>query len=101
MKRNAIALAFSICLPAAAHAEVGLVSVPVLCGTSADVMNTLAVKMPTPEEIGGGGDGRGVPIATLLTGNGYWALLAMLSSDRVCVVASGHDWTVTDPAKAF
>ena len=42
----------------------------------------------------------GAEIATLFTGNGYWALLATMSPDSVCVVASGFNWTVTEPGEA-
>ena len=101
MKHSTITLAFSIFYSAAAYAEVDLMPVPAMCGSSADVLGTLNSRMPNPQEIGRGGDSRGAPIATLLTGNGYWALLAMMSSDRVCVVASGYNWTVAHPPPAF
>jgi hypothetical protein len=83
-----------------ANAAVDLIKVPAMCGTAAEVLNTLAVKMPNPEAIGKGGDGRGKDIATLFTGNGYWALLALMSPDSVCVVASGYNWTVAEPEEA-
>lgn len=88
---------------AQAHAAVGLKSVPALCGPATEVLGTLGARMPNPKEIGRGGDSQGAPIATLFTGNGYWALVAMMSPDNVCVVASGHNWTVTEtePTKAF
>ena len=94
----AAVLAFMLTAPAA-HA-VDLVQVPAMCGTAADVLSTLAVKMPNPEAIGKGGDSRGQEVATLFTGNGYWALLALMSPDKVCVVASGRNWTVADPRQA-
>lgn len=80
-----------------ANAAIDLIKVPAMCGTAAEVLETLAVKMPNPQAIGKGGDGRGADIATLFTGNGYWALLALMSPTSVCVVASGYNWTVTDP----
>jgi hypothetical protein len=101
MKRSIIVLALSLSVPAAAHAGVDLIKVPALCGTSAEVLGTLRTKMPNPVEIGQGGDRRGAPIATLLSGNGYWALLATISPEQVCVVASGYNWILTDPQAAF
>ena len=94
----AAVLAFMLAAPAAY--AVDLIKVPVMCGTAAEVLETLAVKMPNPQAIGKGGDGRGTDIATLFTGNGYWALLALMSPTSVCVVASGYNWTVTDPQQA-
>ena len=94
----AAVLAFVLTTPAA-HA-VDLIKVPAMCGTAAEILETLAVKMPSPQAIGKGGDGRGTDIATLFTGNGYWALLALMSPTSVCVVASGYNWTVTDPQQA-
>jgi hypothetical protein len=91
----AAVLAFMLIAPAAR--AVDLIKVPAMCGTAAEILETLAVKMPTPQAIGKGGDGRGTDIATLFTGNGYWALLALMSPTSVCVVASGYNWTVTDP----
>jgi hypothetical protein len=95
--RCAILMSAFILAASAANAAVDLVQVPAMCGTSAEVLEILAAKMPNPEMIGKGGDGRGKEIATLFTGNGYWALLAMMSPDRVCVVASGYTWAVTEP----
>jgi hypothetical protein len=94
----ATVLAFMLTAPAA-HA-VDLIKVPAMCGTAAEILETLALKMPNPRAIGKGGDGRGTDIATLFTGNGYWALLALMSPTSVCVVASGYNWTVTDPQQA-
>ena len=76
-----------------AQAEVSLHDVPALCGPSVEILDTLGQKMPDPVAIGTGGDSRGEKVATLFVGNGYWALLALVSPERVCVVASGHDWT--------
>lgn len=101
LKVASVATALALILAAsAANAAVDLIKVPAMCGTSTEVLNALAVKMPNPEAIGKGGDGRGKDIATLFTGNGYWALLALMSSDSVCVVASGRNWTVTEPEEA-
>jgi len=99
MKRTVSILAFMLAA-SAANAAVDLIKVPAMCGTAAEVLNTLAVKMPNPEAIGKGGDGRGKDIATLFTGNGYWALLAMMSPANVCVVASGYNWTMSEPGQA-
>ena len=99
MRRTLLISAF-IFAASAANAAVDLIEVPAMCGTAAEVLNTLAVKMPNPEAIGKGGDGRGKDIATLFTGNGYWALLALMSPDSVCVVASGYTWRVTEPEQA-
>ena len=99
MKRPLLISAF-VLAASAANATVDLIKVPAVCGTAAEVLNSLAVKMPNPEAIGIGGDGRGNDIATLFTGNGYWALLALMSPESVCVVASGYSWTLTDPQQA-
>ena len=103
MNRVILAFALNILVAATASAAASLISVPAVCGTAADVLGTLAVKMPNPEEIGSGRDREGTPIATLFRGNGYWALIATMSSNKVCVVASGHNWTVIEPPqeKAF
>ena len=98
MNRIALAAIFSLLIASTAAAAVDLLKVPALCGTPAEVLGTLSVKMPNPQEVGRGGDFQGTPIATLFVGNGYWALLAMMSPDSVCVVASGYNWTATAPA---
>jgi hypothetical protein len=100
MKLMTSAAALLILAASTAHAEVNLIKVPALCGTAGEVLATLAVKMPKPEAIGKGGDGRGEDIATLFVGNGYWALLAMMSPANVCVVASGYNWTMSEPGAA-
>lgn len=100
MKFAPAAAALAFMLTASAAHAVDLIKVPVMCGTAAEVLETLAVKMPNPRAIGKGGDGRGADIATLFTGNGYWALLALMSPTSVCVVASGYNWTVADPQQA-
>ena len=88
-------------LPApAAHAAVELVQVSAACGTMAEVHELLAVNMPHPEPIGKGGDSHGQDLVVLFTGTGYWALVAKLSADRVCVVASGRNWTAVVPGEA-
>lgn len=99
MRRILLVLAF-ILTASTANAGVDLIKVSALCGTAAEVLNSLAVKMPNPEAIGKGGDGRGKDIATLFAGNGYWALLALMSPDSVCVVASGYNWTAPSPEVA-
>ncbi|MEX0854109.1 MAG: hypothetical protein WD036_12635 [Bauldia sp.] len=95
MTRTILVSAFLLAA-SAANAAVDLVQVPALCGTSTEVLGTLAAKMPNPRLIGKGGDSRGQEIATLFTGNGYWALIALMSPQSVCVVASGHTWTATE-----
>ena len=97
MKLASVAAVLAFMLTAPAARAVDLIKVPAMCGTAAEVLETLAVKMPNPQAIGKGGDARGTDIATLFTGNGYWALLALMSPTSVCVVASGYNWTVTDP----
>jgi hypothetical protein len=92
MKRAVFALAATLAAPAA-NAAVDIIQVPAMCGPSADVLEALAVRMPNPEPIGKGGNSTGSQIATLFTGNGYWALLATMSPKEVCVVASGFNWT--------
>jgi hypothetical protein len=94
MKRATIAVAVAFLGVPPANAAINLLQVPAACGTMEEVTTFLKAKMPGPEEIGSGGDKRGVTIATLLTGNGYWALVATVSFDQVCVVASGREWTV-------
>jgi hypothetical protein len=96
MKPAFLVLALSLAA-STANAVVDLIQVPAVCGTSAEVFDTLAIKMPNPNAIGKGGNSRGEDIATLFTGNGYWALIAIMSADSVCVVASGSHWTVTEP----
>lgn len=98
MNRIALAAILSLLIASTAAAAGDLIKVPALCGTPAEVLGALSVKMPNPEEVGRGGDGQGSPMATLFVGNGYWALLAMMSPDSVCVVASGYNWTATAPA---
>ena len=98
MNRMLLTAALSIFAASVANAAVSLIQVPALCGTSAEVLGTLAIKMPNPEEIGRGGNSRGEEVATLFAGNGYWALIAVMSPDSVCVVASGSRWTVTPPS---
>ena len=100
MKRRIIVAALGIIAAPVANAAVGLSQVPAACRTVDEVRNLLSAKMPDPEEIGKGGDSKGAKIATMLVGNGYWALLATLAPDKVCVVASGHNWTIIEPASA-
>jgi hypothetical protein len=92
--------AFVLLLGGAAQADVALVQVPAMCGSSAEILDGLAYKMPDPRVVGTGGDSQGEEIATLFSGNGYWALLAMVSPERVCVVASGHNWKAADTGVA-
>jgi hypothetical protein len=94
MKCGTIAVALAVFGALPANAAISLLKVPAACGTMEEVTTFLSLKMPGPAEIGSGGDKRGVTIATLLSGNGYWALVATVSSDQVCVVASGREWTV-------
>jgi hypothetical protein len=95
MTRTILSLAFALAA-STAQAAVDIVKVPAMCGTSAEILDTLAVRMPKPELLGKGGDSRGQEIATLVTGNGYWALLALMSPENVCVVASGFNWTAVE-----
>ena len=100
MKLAPVAAVLAFMLATSAAHAVDLIKVPVMCGTAAEVLETLAVKMPNPQAIGKGGDGQGTDIATLFMGNGYWALLALMSPTSVCVVASGYNWTVADAQQA-
>jgi hypothetical protein len=94
MKHGTIAVALAIFGMQPANAAISLLQVPAACGTMEEVTTFLRQKMPGQDAIGSGGDKRGATIATLITGNGYWALVATVSSDQVCVIASGHEWTV-------
>jgi hypothetical protein len=100
MKRMIPALAFGMFIVPVANAAVGLVSVPVACGTIAEVHDLLDVNMPKAEPIGKGDDFGGPGRVVLFTGNGYWALITRTGADSFCVVASGHNWTVTGPRPA-
>jgi hypothetical protein len=103
MTQRIVALALALFATTPVNAEIDLVKVATPCGTLEDVYDLLHPKMPTSTTIGKGGDSRGEQIAILLTGEDYWALVATLAPGRVCVVASGRNWTVTEPgaAKAF
>ena len=103
MKRIVAALALGIFFAPVANAAVGLVQVPVACGTIAEVHDLLGVNMPKPEPIGKGDDSGGQGRVVLFTGNGYWALITRTGADSLCVVASGHNWTVIEsqPATGF
>jgi hypothetical protein len=100
MKRMIVALALSVFTIPAADAAVGLVQVPVACGTIEEVHTLLGVNMPKPEAIGKGDDSGGHDMVVLFTGSGYWALVTKVSADGLCVVASGHNWTVKEPRPA-
>lgn len=93
------AVAF-ILAASAADAAVDLLKVPVVCGPIAEVLDNLAPVMPDREVIATGGDGEGKEIVTLFTGNGYWALIARMPPQSACVVASGRNWTGTEPGEA-
>ena len=84
----------------APRAEISLEKVATPCGTLQEVHDLLRINMPNPQSIAKGGDSRGNDIAILLTGDNYWALVATLSATRLCIVASGRNWTVIEP-KAF
>ncbi len=98
----AVALVGAALVPAlsAAKAEVALIQVPATCGTLKDVRELLSIKMPNPEAVAKGGDSHGEDVAVLLAGDGYWALVANMSPGRVCVVASGYNWTAVVPGEA-
>lgn len=98
MTRTGLILGFMIAASPAGAVEV--VKVPAMCGTSAEILDTLSARMPNPELLGKGGDSQGKEIATLLTGDGYWALLALMTPEHVCVVASGYNWIATEPRQA-
>ena len=87
----------------AARADIGLVQVPVACGTVAEVYGILQSNMPGMTKIGSGNDARGQDVAVLFAGAEHWALLATMAADRICVVASGRMWTTppTAPVEQF
>jgi hypothetical protein len=99
MKRTIIAAVLTAVLGTGANAAADLIQVPATCGTVKDVHELLNIKMPHPEPIAKGGNSRGEDVAVLLAGDGYWALVAKLSQDRVCVVASGYNWTTATPGE--
>jgi hypothetical protein len=76
----------------AAHAEVDLIQVPAVCGTSAEIGEFLSALMRDPVTLGRGRDARGQDVAVLRVGRGYWAMLADDGSGTVCIIASGHEW---------
>jgi hypothetical protein len=105
MKRSIIAIITGILTAPAAHAAADLVKVPVACGTLQDIKDLLGVNMPSPETLGKGGNSRGEDLVVLLSSptTGYWALVATMSPESVCVVASGRNWQALKPGtvKAF
>ena len=84
-------------LATSAVAEVDLVNVPATCGSYQEVMQVLSVRMPNPKAIAKGGDSRGDDVVLLIADAKYWALVARMSAGKVCVVASGYDWTAIEP----
>ena len=100
MKRLIMTVILAGALATGAKAEVTLIQVPATCGTLKDVRELLSVKMPNPEAVAKGGDSHGEDVAVLLAGDGYWALVANMSPGRVCVVASGYNWTPVVPGEA-
>lgn len=81
-----------------ARAEVDLVQVPVACGTIAEIYGLLQTKMPGMSRIGTGSDKRAQDIAVLFAGAEHWALVATMTADQICIVASGRIWTVASAA---
>ncbi|MCR4283274.1 MAG: hypothetical protein NUV72_09650 [Bauldia sp.] len=101
---RAVTLAvFAGFLATTADAEVELMKVPATCGTFQEVTDVLSLRMPDPHAIAKGGDSRGEDVVLLLADANYWALVAKMQPGRVCVVASGYNWTAIEPAgaKAF
>jgi hypothetical protein len=90
-------LAFTGLFATAATAEVDLVKVPATCGAYQEVMAMLSGRMPNPHAIAKGGDSRGEDIVLLIADANYWALVAKVEPDKVCVVASGYNWAVIEP----
>jgi len=92
----AAALTFSVA--PSANAAIDLVQVPAACGTLKDVYDLLNVNMPVRVTIGKGGDSRGDDLVVLFNGaGGHWALVAALSPNSYCVVASGRNWRTVTP----
>ena len=96
MKRMIFAATFGILGGSASNAEIILEKVATPCGTPKEVHDILKINMPSPRTIGKGGDSQGNEIAILFTGDNYWALVATMSVDRLCIVASGRTWQVID-----
>lgn len=103
MKRAIAIAALAVFAATAPNAAADLVQVPAACGTMEDVYQLLSRNMPHPKPIGKGGDSRGNDLVVLFAGSNYWALVAKLSPNQVCIVASGRNWheTASGDAKAF
>lgn len=97
MKSNLVTLAVFSMLSSSAHAAVDLVNVPIACGSVAEVHELLRINMPGQEAIGKGEDSVGNDVAVLLTDAGHWAMVTKFTDGRVCVIASGRNWTLTAP----
>lgn len=97
MKQAFWALAFIGLFATAATAEVDLVKVPATCGAHQEVMAVLSGRMPNPHAIAKGGDSHGQDVVLLIADANYWALVAKTEPGKVCVVASGYNWTVIEP----
>src|SRR5262249_27641572 len=80
-----------------ATAGVDLLKVPATCGPYQEVMAALGTRMPNPQAIAKGGDSHGEDVVLLMTDANYWALVAKMARGKVCVVASGYNWTVIEP----
>jgi hypothetical protein len=94
---RAASFAVAVLATTAANAEVALLKVPATCGPYVEVMDVLSARMPDPRAIATGGDSQGEDVVLLIVDAGYWALVAKSSPGRVCVVASGYDWTTIEP----
>ncbi len=98
MLRIAAAVVFFQVSATIAQADVDLVKVPVPCGPTAEMYGLLQRNMPEMSNIGAGSDQRGQDVAVLFVGPEHWALIATVSADQICVVASGRTWTTTQAA---
>ncbi len=83
-----------------ALASVDLVQVPIACGTLEEVSDLLKLKMHESATLGKGANSKGEDVAALFSGSGRWALVTRFSIDRVCVVASGRNWTPMERSSA-
>lgn len=103
MKCKMIASSFFLFNALAAQAEIALVQVPIACGAFEDINKLLKIKMPKPMAIASGSDSQGDKIVVLVTGTEHWALVTKFTEDRLCIVASGRNWTATEQpmAKTF
>lgn len=100
MKSSAIATFCILASNSSVHAAVDLVQVPIACGTLSEVGDLLSLRMQGTTIIGKGENSKGQDVAVLFSGSGRWALVTKFSAGKVCVVASGRNWTDVAPAAA-